>query len=96
MRPLQVRRFAVLPYDESLALQRQLVADRQAGRIADTLLLVEHPPVLTIGGSESRTLLTPARTVNAVLTQQNLEALYGAPVQVLSDSTNGRTAFLPG
>ena len=34
--------------------------------------------------------------VSTVLTQQNLEALYGAPVQVLSDSRNGHTAFLPG
>jgi hypothetical protein len=31
-----------------------------------------------------------------VLTQQNLEALYGAPVQVLTDALNGGTAFQPG
>ena len=38
-----------MPYSEALALQRALVADRQAGRIDDTLLLVEHPAVLTLG-----------------------------------------------
>src|SRR5436190_8060971 len=49
MLPLDVRRFAVLPYDEPLALQRQVVADRQADRVDDTLVLVEHPAVLTVG-----------------------------------------------
>jgi hypothetical protein len=34
--------------------------------------------------------------VSTVLTQQNLEALYGAPVQVLTDATRGGAAFLPG
>jgi lipoyl(octanoyl) transferase len=40
-----------MAYAEALALQRALVADRQAGRIEDLLLLVEHPPVLTLGVS---------------------------------------------
>jgi lipoyl(octanoyl) transferase len=48
-RPLQVRRLGSMGYAEALALQRALVADRQAGRIDDVLLLVEHPPVLTLG-----------------------------------------------
>jgi lipoate-protein ligase B len=38
-----------VPYREALALQRALVADRQAGRIDDVLLLLEHPHVLTLG-----------------------------------------------
>jgi lipoyl(octanoyl) transferase len=44
-----VRRLGVVPYDEALALQSSLVEDRRAGRIDDTLLLLEHPPVITIG-----------------------------------------------
>jgi lipoyl(octanoyl) transferase len=39
----------VAGYDETLALQHQLVAARQAQAIPDTLLLVEHPPVITLG-----------------------------------------------
>src|SRR5690348_11474952 len=37
---------------------RGLHADRSAGRIADTLILVEHPPVITIGvqGSEDEAM----------------------------------------
>ena len=46
---LQVRRLGVVAYPEALALQRELVAARAAGEIPDTLLLLEHPPVFTLG-----------------------------------------------
>lgn len=36
-------------YSDCLALQRDLVDARIAGAIPDTLLLVEHPPVFTLG-----------------------------------------------
>jgi lipoyl(octanoyl) transferase len=48
-RPLGVRRLGRVPYADALALQRSLVEDRRAGRIGDTLLLLEHPHVLTLG-----------------------------------------------
>jgi lipoyl(octanoyl) transferase len=44
-----VRDLGRMPYAEALALQRSLAAQRQAGEIGDVLLLVEHPPVLTLG-----------------------------------------------
>jgi len=43
-----------VPYDEALALQQELVELRHAGRIANTLLLLEHPPVLTLGRNATR------------------------------------------
>ena len=49
MRSLDVRRLGVVPYAEGLELQKRLVDERRAGRIADTLLLLEHPHVLTVG-----------------------------------------------
>ena len=49
MRPLDVRRLGVVPYQEALALQRALVEERRADRIPDTLLLLQHPPVITLG-----------------------------------------------
>jgi len=49
MRELDVRRLGVVPYGEALELQRSLVDDRKAGRIPDTLLLLQHPHVVTIG-----------------------------------------------
>jgi lipoyl(octanoyl) transferase len=44
-----VRRLGVIRYDEGLALQRDLVEQRRAGRVPDLLLLLEHPPVITLG-----------------------------------------------
>ena len=41
-------------YGEALALQQEMVELRHAGRIANTLLLLEHPPVLTLGRNAQR------------------------------------------
>lgn len=49
MPPLEVRRLGVVPYQEALALQRALVEERRANRITDVLLLLQHPPVITLG-----------------------------------------------
>jgi lipoyl(octanoyl) transferase len=38
-----------IPYAEGLAIQQRVIAARKTGEIGDTLLLVEHPPVLTLG-----------------------------------------------
>jgi len=41
-------------YAEGLELQRRLVEARHAGRIGNTLVLLEHPPVLTLGRNSDR------------------------------------------
>jgi lipoyl(octanoyl) transferase len=41
-------------YDEGLRLQAELVALRQEGRVGNVLLLLEHPPVLTLGRNAHR------------------------------------------
>ena len=41
-------------YDESLRLQEELVELRRDGRIGNVLLLLEHPPVLTLGRHANR------------------------------------------
>ena len=41
-------------YVEALAIQQRVIAARKAGVIADTLLLLEHPPVLTLGRNARR------------------------------------------
>ena len=48
-RPLQVHRLGRVSYARGLELQERLVAERQAGRIPDQLLLLEHDPVFTLG-----------------------------------------------
>ena len=39
----------LVPYGEALALQERCHAARKSGAIPDTLLLLEHPPVITMG-----------------------------------------------
>lgn len=48
-RQLEVRRLGVVRYRDGLALQRALVEERRAGRVPDLLLLLQHPPVITLG-----------------------------------------------
>ena len=54
------------PYEEGLALQRRLAALRAEGRVGDLLLLLEHPPVITLGrGGERAHLLVPESSLAA-------------------------------
>ena len=48
-RELQIRRLGVVPYQDALDLQRTLVEERRADRIPDQLVLLQHPPVITLG-----------------------------------------------
>jgi lipoyl(octanoyl) transferase len=65
-RPLEVRRLGRIPYAEGLELQARLVAERQAGRVPDTLLLLEHDPVFTLGrNARAENVLFPEDTLRA-------------------------------
>lgn len=48
-RRLDVIRLGRIDYDAALDLQGRLVDERRRGQIGDTLLLLEHPPVITLG-----------------------------------------------
>ena len=50
-------------YEEALGLQETLWEKRQAGEISDQLLLLEHPPVLTVGrgGDADNILASPQK-----------------------------------
>ncbi len=49
MNLLQVLQLGIVDYATALKLQETLVGLRKQGRIADTLLLLEHSPVITLG-----------------------------------------------
>ena len=58
------------PYADAWALQKRLVAARQQDRIGDGLILLEHPPVVTLGRSaRAEHLLVPRE----VLAGQGME-----------------------
>jgi lipoyl(octanoyl) transferase len=69
MRVVEVRRLGVVPYADALELQADLVESRKAGRIPDQLLLLEHPPVITLGAksrsNRANLLATPAALESA-------------------------------
>lgn len=56
-----------VPYADALALQHRIVRARKRGVLNDTLLLLEHPPVLTLGRN--------AREANIVASRDLLQQL---------------------
>src|SRR4051794_11132629 len=62
-RLLDVRRLGTVAYADALVMQRALVEQRRAGSVPDTLLLLQHPPVITLGvrgdGGRSHVVAAP-------------------------------------
>lgn len=66
-RPLEVRELGMVPYSAGLELQADLVVERRAGDIVDTLLLLEHPHVITKGtATEPENILVTAAERDAM------------------------------
>ncbi|MGD9902433.1 MAG: lipoyl(octanoyl) transferase LipB [Vicinamibacterales bacterium] len=90
-RELHVRRLGLVPYGEALQLQRDLVERRKAGAIPDTLLLLQHPHVLTVGvkgdGGRSHILagadVLAARGVEVAETGRGGDVTYHGPGQIV-------------
>jgi lipoyl(octanoyl) transferase len=90
MRQLEVRHLGVVPYADGLALQAELVQQRRAGTIPDTLLLLQHPHVLTVGvkkDGRAHILATPERLaqlgVEVFETGRGGDVTYHGPGQVV-------------
>ena len=64
-RAAEARDLGRLPYEEALRIQNALAARRRQGEGVDTLLLVEHPHVITIGrNGREENLLASLETLN--------------------------------
>src|SRR4051812_11322868 len=91
VRSLEVRRLGRLPYGESLDLQKRLVEQRRAGTVGDLLLLVEHPPVLTLGvrgdGGRAHILASDdelaSRRIDVFETGRGGDITYHGPGQIV-------------
>ena len=88
-RTMQVRRLGMVPYAEALEVQAGLVKQRRAGEIPDTLLLLEHPHVITLGSGshEENVLLGPeeraARGIELFPTGRGGDVTYHGPGQLV-------------
>ena len=90
-RVLDVRRLGLVAYDDALELQRDLVEQRRAGRVPDLLLLLEHPPVITLGArseiSRANILATSERLAEMGIavheTGRGGDVTYHGPGQVV-------------
>lgn len=78
-----------LPYAVAWQMQRDLAARRKAGEIPDTLLLLEHDAVITLGRNGGRESLLldegqlAARGVTLVQSDRGGDATYHGPGQVV-------------
>lgn len=89
-RHLRVARLGLMPYRKAWALQRALVQLRKAGRIEDTLLLLEHPPVITLGRNAGVESLLwskedlSAQGLDLVTSDRGGNATYHGPGQLVA------------
>jgi lipoyl(octanoyl) transferase len=88
-RTVEVKTPGLLPYEEALDLQQDLVARRRAGDIPDQLLLLQHPHVITLGSSskEENILLSPeelrARSIQLHRAGRGGDVTYHGPGQLV-------------
>ena len=75
----------VTPYLEALELQRSLAQAVLAGSIPDTVVLLEHPPVVTLGrrAEEGELHLPDDADVELVETDRGGKSTYHAPGQLV-------------
>lgn len=88
-RTLVVRRLGQVAYEDGLALQARLVERRRRNESPDTLLLLEHPHVVTLGssGRDDHVLLSrdelAARRIGLHRTGRGGDATYHGPGQLV-------------
>lgn len=90
-RTLEIRRLGLVPYGEALKRQRELVEERRAGRVPDLLILLQHPPVITLGvkgdGGRSNVLAAPERLaelgIDVSETGRGGDVTYHGPGQIV-------------
>ena len=75
----------VTPYREAWDLQRELAAEVAAGERPDTVLLLEHPPVITLGrrSDESELHVPEDAEVELVEVDRGGKSTYHAPGQLV-------------
>ncbi|MDC7235154.1 MAG: lipoyl(octanoyl) transferase LipB [Spirochaetales bacterium] len=76
----------IVPYEEALEWQYDLVEKRRKQEIDDTLILLQHPPVLTTGRrKQEHNILINAEAMNipVIRTNRGGEVTYHGPGQIV-------------
>jgi lipoyl(octanoyl) transferase len=86
---LHIEQLGLVDYASALELQRERVAQRKAGALSDTLLLLEHPHVYTLGrNARPENVLVSAeflasRGAQVVRTDRGGDVTYHGPGQLV-------------
>jgi lipoate-protein ligase B len=84
VKALEVIEAGTVPYHDALGWQRQLADDRIAGRLDhDVLLLLEHPPVVTLGRSSNVEHVLQPAGVDVVEVERGGDVTYHGPGQLV-------------
>jgi lipoate-protein ligase B len=85
LRPGRLLNLGSIPYAEAWDLQRSVSASVAAGEAPDTVLLLEHPPVITLGRrTEPGELhIPPDANVEVVETDRGGKSTYHGPGQLV-------------
>jgi lipoyl(octanoyl) transferase len=84
-RPAELLNLGLLPYEHAWELQRSLAAEVTEGSRPDTVVLLEHPPVVTIGRrtAEGELHLPPNAEIDVVETDRGGKSTFHGPGQLV-------------
>jgi lipoate-protein ligase B len=89
-RPCRAFRLGLVEYEEALRLQINLARARALGKIGDVLLLLQHPPVMTMGksGKDHNLIVPPAllqeKGIKVIYTDRGGDVTYHGPGQLVA------------
>src|SRR5437773_8290737 len=84
MNTLEILDAGTVPYEEALAWQRRLADDRIAGRLShDVLLLLEHPPVVTLGRNSHAEHVMKAEGIDVFEVERGGDVTFHGPGQLV-------------
>ncbi|MGB9379642.1 MAG: lipoyl(octanoyl) transferase LipB, partial [Candidatus Binatus sp.] len=83
-RALTVAELGVVDYDDAVAVQTAMLGARIEGRVGDTLLMMEHPHVFTLGrGADERFIVGNRERVPVRRVSRGGEVTYHGPGQLI-------------
>ena len=88
LHPCRAFRLGVIDYEKALLLQNRLADARREEKIGDVLLLLQHPPVITMGKSgKVQNVLAPQtlqeKKIKVIFTDRGGDVTYHGPGQLV-------------